>query len=113
MGEALYTRAMISFFTPKKTIVTHNGSFHADDIFACATLTLHLEQQGKGYKIIRTRDESRIDSADFVVDVGGIYDEKTNRFDHHQPGGAGSRDNGVPYAAFGLVWKHYGHLVCS
>ena len=104
---------MIQLFKKKKTIVVHNGSFHADDIFACATLTLYLEGKNIPYTIIRTRDEKIIAAADYVIDVGGIHNEDTNRFDHHQPGGAGKRDNDIPYAAFGLVWKKFGPLLCD
>ena len=87
-----------------KTIVTHDGKFHADDVFAVAALFLREPSA----KIIRTRDEAEIRAADFVVDVGGVYDEGRNRFDHHQVGGALFRGNGVAYAAFGLVWKKFG-----
>ena len=34
--------------------------------------------------LIRTRDAARIDQADIVVDVGGVYDPGNSRFDHHQ-----------------------------
>ncbi len=90
-----------------KKIVTHNEKFHSDDVFAVATLRLLLGDDD--IEIIRSRDDSVIDSADFVVDVGGEYDPERNRFDHHQEGGAGARENGIKYAAFGLVWKHYGN----
>lgn len=89
-------------------IIAHSGSFHADDIFACATLSIVLEKEGKEFEIIRSRDEEVIKTGDYVVDVGGIYDESQNRFDHHQIGGAGVRENGIPYASFGLVWKKFG-----
>ena len=75
----------------KKTLITHNGSFHTDDIFACATLSLMLEKKGEKFEIIRTRDEEIIKTGDYVFDVGGVYDEEGNRFDHHQKGGAGVR----------------------
>ncbi len=88
----------------QKVIVTHDGKFHADDCFAVAALLL-LE---KDAKVVRTRDEKLFASADFVVDVGGVADGARNRFDHHQRGGAGERSNGIPYAAFGLVWKKFG-----
>ncbi|MCA9352226.1 MYG1 family protein [Patescibacteria group bacterium] len=104
---------MIPILTKKKSIVTHNGSFHADDIFACATLAIYLHQQGYRYRIIRSRDKDVIARADYVVDVGGVHDPSMNRFDHHQPGGAGERENGIPYAAFGLVWNTYGSRICS
>ncbi len=113
--NSLYT-VFMNFFKKKKTIITHNGSFHADDVFACATLILYFERTKTPYRIKRTRDELDISSSstDFIiVDVGAVYDEEKNRFDHHQPGGAGRRDNGIPYASFGLVWKKYGPLLCN
>ena len=72
-----------------KKLVTHNGSFHSDDIFAAATLIIYLEKRGEKYEIIRTRDQEIIKTGDYVFDVGGVYDEATNRFDHHQKGGGG------------------------
>lgn len=101
------------FWNSKKTLITHNGGFHSDDIFACATLQIYLDQKGKEYEIIRTRDPKEIEKGDFVFDVGGEYDPVKNRFDHHQKGGAGVRENGVPFAAFGLVWKAFGNEICG
>jgi len=88
----------------KKTILTHSGSFQADDIFAVATLLLAIGES----TVIRTRDKAQIAKADYVVDVGMVYNPAVNRFDHHQPGGAGERPNGIPYASSGLVWKEFG-----
>lgn len=96
------------------SIATHNGSFHTDDIFAVATLKLYLAAQGEEeVEIIRTRDAQTIIDCDYVLDVGGVYDPEAGRFDHHQKEGAGERDNGIPYAAFGLVWKEYGEDIVS
>lgn len=92
----------------KITIVVHSGGFHADDVFAAATLLKALEGKPVEVRVVRSRDRKVIESADFVADVGGVYDADKNRFDHHQTGGAGSRENGIPYAAFGLVWKKFG-----
>ena len=93
-------------------IVTHSGSFHTDDVFAVATLVLSLGDIP--YKIIRTRDMEIIKKGDFVVDVGNVYDSDEDRFDHHQQeGGAGTRDNGIPYSSFGLVWKKFGEKLCG
>ena len=91
-----------------KKIVTHNGEFHADDVFAIATMQLLFGKEE--IEVIRTRDESIIQTGDYVIDVGGVYDHDARRYDHHQPG-APIRENGIPYAAFGLVWKHYGEMV--
>lgn len=97
---------------PKK-LITHDGKFHADDIFACAVLCLLLEKNGERFEIIRTRDAATIKNGDFVFDVGGDYVAAQNRFDHHQKGGAGERANGIPYAAVGLVWRSYGTILCD
>ena len=99
--------------TTDKKLVTHNGSFHADDIFACATIFLLLEKKEKSFEIFRTRDKKTIEAGDYVFDVGGIYDEEKNRFDHHQKGGAGSRENGIEYSSCGLVWKKLGAELCG
>lgn len=96
----------------KVTIVTHSSKFHTDDIFAVATLLLVLEKDYE-VNVVRSRDKEVIEKGDYVVDVGGIYDLNKKRFDHHQIGGAGERENGIPYASFGLVWKHYGEKVCG
>lgn len=98
----------VSFFKPKKLIVTHDGGFHADDVFAAATLSLYFEKIDQPFIIRRSREAYDIAKADIVFDVGMQYDPERGRFDHHQKGGALVRGNGVPYAAFGLVWKEYG-----
>ncbi len=90
-------------------IVTHNSTYHADDVFAVATLLI-LEPSAE---VIRTRDEAVIESADYAVDVGSVFNPEKRRFDHHQVGGAGKRDNGIEYASFGLVWREYGEQIAQ
>ncbi len=92
-----------------KIIVTHNGSFHADDVFSVAALKTIFPS----FKLIRTRDLELIHKADIVIDVGGEYDADAGRFDHHQRGGAGERENGIPYSSFGLIWQKYGVAICQ
>jgi uncharacterized UPF0160 family protein len=103
----------MNFFRKKIRIVTHDGNFHADDVFACATLSLWAKKQGYDCVITRTREAHIVAKADIVVDVGMEYDPQRGRFDHHQRGGAGTHENGVPYASFGLVWKHYASFICG
>ena len=91
------------------TIATHNGNFHADDVFSVAALKNILPP----FKLIRTRDMEIIAKADIVLDVGGEYDADAGRFDHHQRGGAGERENGIPYSSFGLIWQKYGLEICG
>ena len=66
----------------KMKIATHNGKFHADEVFAISLLR-RLERFADA-EIIRTRDTELLKTADVVVDVGGQYDPSTHRYDHHQ-----------------------------
>jgi uncharacterized UPF0160 family protein len=102
-----------SCFKKPLVLITHSSGFHADDVMACAILKYHFESIGQPVRIIRSRDPKVIEKGDIVFDVGAIYDESTNRFDHHQTGGAGKRDNGIPYASVGLVWKKFGPIICE
>lgn len=61
---------------------THDGTFHADEVTACALLLFFgLIAQNK---IIRTRDLNTLRLCEFVCDVGGEYAPPKKRFDHHQ-----------------------------
>lgn len=92
-----------------QTIVTHNGNFHADDVFSVALFKRILPS----FEVIRTRDPEVIAKADIVLDVGLEYDPERDRFDHHQRGGAGARENGIPFSSFGLIWQKYGVEACE
>lgn len=89
-------------------IATHNGKFHADDVFGVSL----LKQLYPDATVVRTRDEDVLNSADIVLDVGGRYEPAAGRFDHHQRG-AGERSNGILYSAFGLLWQEYGLKFCN
>ena len=91
------------------TIATHNGNFHADDVFSVAAMKCIFPS----FTLIRTRYQALISKADIVIDVGGEYDPEAGRFDHHQRGGAGERENGIPYSSFGLIWQKYGVEICK
>ncbi len=94
-------------------IATHSGAFHADDVFGVAVLAALFPD----HRIVRTRDPEEIAPADFVVDVGGVWDAARGRFDHHQRGFGGARmrveadGSTAPaegYASAGLVWRAFG-----
>ena len=87
----------------KKIFVTHNSVFHADEVMATAIL-FHVF----GTKnVVRTNNpKDYVDNPEAIV-----YDIGFGEFDHHQKGGNGTRENGVPYASCGLIWKRYG-IVC-
>ncbi len=74
---------------------THSGTFHADDVFSTALLEI-LNPDFKverGSKVPENYD-------------GIVYDIGNGEFDHHRDDK--KRDNGVPYASFGLLWKKFG-----
>lgn len=76
--------------------LTHNGKFHADDVFSTALL-FYLNSE---IKIVRANKVPQ----DFA---GLVYDIGRGEFDHHQKDSR-IRENGVPYAAFGLLWEALG-----
>lgn len=61
---------------------THDGTFHADEVTACALLILFdlIDEN----KIIRTRDLSKLATCEYICDVGGVYNPSYKLFDHHQ-----------------------------
>ncbi|MBR3356707.1 MAG: MYG1 family protein [Solobacterium sp.] len=88
---------------PKLNLYTHDGLFHADDVFAAALLSLIAEE----VNIVRGSDaELPEDTKNWIIfDIGG------GELDHHTP--ENKQNNGchpgtnVPYAACGLVWRKY------
>lgn len=66
----------------KCVIGTHNGKFHCDEVLACRLLKSLPDYQHA--EIVRSRDPSKLDECDIVVDVGGVYDPERHRYDHHQ-----------------------------
>ncbi|KAK0198434.1 GAMM1 protein [Armillaria mellea] len=98
---------------PAPVIGTHNGTFHCDEALAVFLLRQTTAYQGADLK--RTRDPAILDSCDIVVDVGAIYDEAKQRFDHHQRGFTEVFGHGftTKLSSAGLVYKHFGKEVIS
>lgn len=65
-----------------RSVGTHSGTFHADEVTACALLELFNLIDAD--KIYRTRDFAILSQCEYVCDVGGIYDPSKKFFDHHQ-----------------------------
>lgn len=86
---------MMSSARTPRSLGTHDGAFHADEVTACALLLL-LNLIDKD-KIIRTRDVEKLKTCDYVCDVGGEYNPKIKHFDHHQVNYAG------PLSSAGMV----------
>ena len=93
-------------------IGTHSGVFHADDAMGCLLLR-EFTQKFKGAEVIRTRDPEVLKTLDIVIDVGGVYDATTYRFDHHQKGFNEVFDekSDIKLSASGLVYKHFGREI--
>ena len=84
-------------------VVTHSGTFHADDVFAFSVLREALG----AFDFVRTRDAAVIGAADIVFDVGAVYDPAKGRYDHHMRD-LPRRFDGTPYSSVGLIWRDYG-----
>ena len=65
-----------------RTLGIHSGSFHADEVTATALLLLFDLIDRKA--ILRSRDLNALSCCEYVCDVGGVYDPRLKRFDHHQ-----------------------------
>lgn len=88
--------------------ITHAGTFHADEIFA----TLILSKIMPEITLIRL-PEFREQEKEVAKDNAIVYDIGAGIYDHHQLGGNGERENGVKYAACGLIWKAFGRDVLN
>ncbi|XAR71605.1 hypothetical protein NMG60_11017960 [Bertholletia excelsa] len=91
-----------------KRVGTHNGSFHCDEALGC--FLIRLTNKFSGAHIIRTRDPQVLNTLDAVLDVGGVYDPSSDRYDHHQKGFEEVFGHGfaTKLSSAGLVYKHYG-----
>ena len=90
-------------------IATHSGTFHADEVFAIAAMKLLPEP----VEVLRTRNREMLAEADVRIDVGFSHDPSSGDFDHHQREFDLTRENGIGYASFGLIWREYGALICG
>lgn len=98
-----------------KRIGTHSGTFHCDEATAIFMLINHTKEF-KDAEIVRTRDPEVWKTCDALVDVGGVYDYDTRRFDHHQKGFTENFGHGfeTKLSSAGLIYKHYGkEIICS
>lgn len=88
-------------------IATHDGKFHADEVFAIAI----LKKVYKNIEVIRTRDKNLLSQVDMRIDIGGEYNSITGDFDHHQKSFDMAQESGIPYSTVGLIWKHFGKKI--
>jgi len=105
----LRTYFNINKMQTEKTVGTHSGSFHMDEVLGCVMLTKYT-QEFKDAKIVRSRDEQLLNTFDIVIDVGRVYDAERYRFDHHQKEFTGTFNENytIKLSSAGLVYKHFG-----
>uniref|UniRef100_A0A3P8SGP1 Myg1 exonuclease n=1 Tax=Amphiprion percula TaxID=161767 RepID=A0A3P8SGP1_AMPPE len=101
-----------------KKIGTHNGTFHCDEVLACFFLRQLPEYTDA--EIIRTRDPAQLAECDIVVDVGGEFDPKRHRYDHHQRTFTETFHSLCPekpwvtkLSSAGLVYLHFGRRLLT
>ena len=83
--------------------ITHAGVFHADDVFSTALLKIV-------YPDIIISRVFKAPEAPAPTEI--VYDIGFGRFDHHQKD-VEVRESGIKYAAFGLLWRHFGPKLLS
>ena len=79
--------------------ITHNGTMHADEVFATAFLHLYKKE----IKVFRTNSLKNDDNQQDCI----IYDIGRGKYDHHQID-AEKRENQIPYSSIGLLWREFG-----
>ncbi|KAL3933734.1 MAG: hypothetical protein SGPRY_000151 [Prymnesium sp.] len=109
-------------------IGTHSGCFQADEALGVWLLRRLQRFGGPSAAVVRSRDNSVLQSLPVVIDVGGTYSHEDMRYDHHQrgffetfDGVAGAADGPenatgrfkTKLSASGLVYKHYGREILS
>lgn len=83
--------------------ITHSGRFHADEVLAAVILS-----RLKKITLCRVAEVPKnIKPNAIVFDIG------RGKFDHHQKGRNGVRENGIHYSSAGLIWKEYGMHICK
>ena len=87
-------------------VVTHDGIFHADELLACAALSIAYGRDN--VVIVRSRHSKVLEVATndkdtWTIDVGNSYDPSLLNFDHHMRDFAVTNSFGNKLSSFGLV----------
>lgn len=88
------------------TAYTHAGMFHADDVFAAAFCRI-LNPAIEIHRVFKVDDDMIADPSAIIFDIGG------GKFDHHDEPKECRPNGGVPYAAFGKLWREFSTLIVS
>jgi len=113
--SALAKRQRTTKSRPTSTLIigTHSGTFQADEamgVFLLRCLPLYHKSP-----VLRTRNTEELAPLPIVIDVGGVFDQKLLRFDHHQRTfneTFGDKFQ-IKLSACGLVFKFYGREIIT
>lgn len=88
-------------------IQTHDGKFHVE-VAAISLLTNYFAKKNVNVKLYRNNE--CVNNNNILIDIGGIYDPSTNKFDRHQKdfNGTFNKKSKIPLSSVGMIWKHYG-----
>ncbi len=91
-----------------KTIVTHDGVFHADEVFATALIKLIAKSNNESkIEVVRTRNP-KILQEHLELETSIVIDVGNSEFDHHQELKYNTiNGEEVPMSSFGLVHKKF------
>lgn len=89
------------------SVLTHNGTMHADEVMACAVLFAVLPADRPVTLTRKRLPASELDRYSYVIDTGGLYDG-VKFFDHHQSTFNRKHPNGVSMSSLGLIWEKFG-----
>lgn len=92
---------VISKVNEESTVQTHNGVFHADDVFCTALLKYVLKKEITVKRSRAVNEKERI----FVFDMGG------GEFDHHQCDEYREDGEVGIFASFGKLWCTVGRTI--
>ena len=92
---------VISIVKKSNKVCTHDGVYHADDLFSTALLMFVC---GENIEVVRTRQPFE---EIFTFDVGGEV------FDHHQCDEYRDGKSGGIFASFGKLWCTLGRTICG
>ena len=93
-----------------KTIVTHDGVFHADEVFATALIKLIAKSNENKIEVVRTRNP-KILQEHLELETSIVIDVGNSEFDHHQELKYNTiNGEEIPMSSFGLVHKKFVEL---
>ena len=85
---------------------THAGVFHADEVFSTA---LCLLINNKWFSYTRGFKPKEVMNDDSYI----VYDIGNGEYDHHSLPRETRESSGIPYAAFGKLWRDFGWTLCN